>query len=238
MKNIILCAVLTAQVSVRAQYEFGACLGGFVYDLSGSNKGSPYRPTFSSSQEFPFTAALYYRERTGRVANFFSDVTYQRRVFSAHLHSSGLGGGTDTFANVRLDHVYLTFGPEFGADHFSFRFGLQLGCLAHGIMEGESNTWSQISGSSWETIPSSRASDFTGDVRFLFAFRSSVPLGGSWGMTIDPFISTPISSMLKGQDPKVVSRDAGLRIGLYRRVDRGGFWRKLRAAAPKKQANP
>ncbi|MEO8590696.1 MAG: hypothetical protein ABI432_15080 [Flavobacteriales bacterium] len=225
---------VSAPVLLHAQFEIGASLGGYVYDLSGSSKGSPEHPTFTSSQSFPFTAAVYYRERTGRVANFFSDLSYQRRVFSTHIPSGGLGGGTDKYEDVRLDHIYLTFGPELGSDLFSFRLGLQIGCLAHSSMEGTSNSWSMGSGPSSETLPTSKATDFTGDMRFIFAFRSGVRLGENFGMTIDPFVSIPISSMLKGKDPKILSTDLGLRIGLYRRFDKGGFWKNLRSGAPKK----
>ena len=223
-----------APVLLNAQFEMGASLGGYVYQLSGSSEGYHGHPTFTSSQAFPFTAAVYYRERTGRVANFFADISYQRRVFSTHIPTGGLGGGMDKYEDVRLDHIYLTFGPELGSDLFSFRFGLQFGCLAHSSMEGTSNSWSMGSGSSSETVPTSQATDFTGDVRFLFAFRSGVGLGSNFGMTIDPFASISISSMLKGTDPKISSTDFGLRVGLYRRCEKGGFWKHLRSGAPKK----
>lgn len=44
--------------------------------------------------------------------------------------------------------------------------------------------------------------------------------------------------MLKGPDPKILGRDMGLRIGFYRRYAKGGFWKRSRSGAPKREATP
>lgn len=169
-------ALLARSGMLLAQFQLGAGGGVFYSDLWGRSDVSPNEPTFTHVPNFSPTAAVHYRERAGRTSNFFADLGYMRRSFSTHISSGGLGGGTDEYLNVRLDHIYLTFGPEFGTDAFSARVGLQFGCLANSRMEGRSTSWSMGSGSSSRTIAASEASDFTGDVRFLFGFRSCTGL--------------------------------------------------------------
>ncbi len=228
--------VCLATLESHAQFEWGVGAGAFTHVLSGSSEGSPVAPSVSNAAGARPLLALFYRERSKHMANFFAELSLLRSTFSTEIRSGGHYGSTK-YLDVRLDDLYLTLGPEFGSDNAGLRIGMQIGFLVNGRQEGSMQSESSLSGLSWQTIPPSKADDFTGDLRFLASFHYKLPLKSRLGLCIDPFLSLPLSSILKGQDPKLVSQQMGFRLGVFRKSEKGGAWKALRGAAPNRDAH-
>lgn len=193
--------------------------------------------------------AVYYREQGPRTVRFATGLQVVRREFFAKYDGGGLGAGYGKEVDVRLDVLYWNLQPEIRMNErgsLVFRLGPQFGWLLNGTMEGNSSSWSQ--GSPGSTPPTSDtselqrryASDFKGDIRFLFGLGFRLPLGEATALTIDPYWSTAVTSML---DPEVASiamrgYDAGVLVGLSWRHPGQGFWPWLRAGAPGSRTKP
>lgn len=232
MKRLFLLVALIGLARVvQAQFEVGLAGGGYLYKLTASDPdGSPH---ITSDQTFPLNACLSYRDRRASVANFFAELDWRHREFTAHLDEGGHGGGTRSVWDTRLDHLYFTVGPEYGRKSLTVRVGLQLGWVIGGSMEGTTSSWSIYPPpeGNWskDTIPDQRPDRFRGDQRLLFAFRYTRALGESWNLSFDPFMSLSLSSMLASSDNQIRGFDLGLRIGVMRYRNGRGFWTRLRA---------
>lgn len=161
--------VCLATLESHAQFEWGGGVGAFAHTFSSSSKGSPIAPSVTNDDGARPLFALMYREQSEHVANLFAEVSLLRSSFSTEIFSGGHYGST-SFLDVRLDHLYLTLGPEFGTATAGLRFGLQLGMLVNGHQEGKVSIQSPDTNLTWQTIPPSKAYNFTGDLRFLAAF--------------------------------------------------------------------
>ena len=225
-----LALALVSSLPSAGQFDLGVGVGGYLYQMSIS--GSYGSPSVTSEQSFPMTASLFYRDRIAAKGNFFAEVDWRHREFTAHLDEGSHGGGTFTTLNARLDHLYFTLGPEFGRSTLTFRVGLQLGWLVGGSMAGTSRNWSIFPPpqGDWsrDTIPLQAPTRFNGDQRLLIAFRYTPSIRRTMGFTIDPFLSLAVSSMLRSGN-KIGGIDAGLRVGVLWRRNGRGFWSRLRA---------
>lgn len=214
-----------------------------MYELWSHNPESGRsRATFSSAQSIPWTMDVYYREQGPKAVRFATGLQVVRREFFAKYDGGGLGYGSGKAVDVRLDMLYWNLQPEICVNErgsLVFRLGPQFGWLLRGTMEGRSSTWSQ--GSPGSGPPSSitselqrrYTSDFKGDIRFLFGFGFRLPLGERTALTIDPYWSTALTSML---DPEVASismrgYDAGVMVGMSWQHRGRGLWPGRRAGA-------
>lgn len=231
-KRVLMAIGIAGAATCAAQFDVGPMAGGYLYVLNASD-GSGGSPSVGSGQAFPATASFFYRDRRPTNGNFFAELDWRHRAFIAHLDEGGLGGGTRTDLDVRLDHLYLTFGPEFGRRSMTFRIGLQLGWLLGGSMEGTSHGWSMYPPpqGDWSkhTITGSVQEQFKGDQRLLLAARYQRALNGTLSLSVDPFISSSLSSMLVSGDNVIRGVDLGVRVGISRHFTGRGFWTRMRA---------
>ncbi len=215
----------------QAQFDLGLGTGGYLYVLQATDP-SGGSPSVTSEQAFPINVCLSYRDRRPSAANFFAEVDWRRREFTAHLDEGGLGSGTYSIYDTRLDHLYFTFGPEYGRRSLRFRVGLQLGWLMGGWMEGTTRGWSIYPPpeGNWsrDTIPKQNPDRFCGDQRLLFAFCYSHSLNGTMSLAFDPYMSVSLSSMVVSEN-RIRGIDFGLRIGVSHHRTGRGFWTRLRA---------
>ncbi len=224
------------------QFEYGAG-GGVYHGDMWKVDFMPVRPDKGPS----FTAALYFRDRSNPVANFFAELAWVRRDFSVHFDDIWPGGGVRTDLDVKLDHLYLTLGPEFGnaKGTLTFRSGTQIGRFLGGTANGISNRWSMYSGPNEVQSATGRARDyFCGDIRWFTALRVSVRAWKKFSLTLEPFMSVSVSPMSWAQS-SVRSLDSGLRIGVLRGAERTksrerfrSFWKRLRAGSPNAKPGP
>ena len=225
-----LCLALAFPLPSVAQFEWGVGGGVFIHTFSGSSGVSPFAPSVSNEGGIRPVMALTYRERSEHTGNFFAEASLLRSSFSTEIYSGGHYGSTK-YLDVRLEHLYLTFGPEFGTATAGLRFGLQLGFLVNGHEEGKVAIQSPDTSLTWKTIPPSSANDFKGDLRFLVALHYNLRLKGRVGLCIDPFVSMPLTSILKGEEQKLKSQQMGVRLGVFKKVEKGGVWKALRSTA-------
>ncbi|HMC98415.1 MAG TPA: hypothetical protein VKG92_12215 [Flavobacteriales bacterium] len=222
-----------------AQYDLGLGVGAYVYTLHVSDPSGPGggSPSITSDQAFPLTASIVYRDRMPeKDCNFFAEVSWSHRSFTAHLDEGGLGGGRYTHADVKLDNLYLGFGPEWGQGPLTVRTGIQIGWVLGGTVEGYYGNWSIYPPpeGDWSkgTISGSAHDYFIGDVRWTFALRYVLNIGKNLNLYFDPYMSPSFSSMLKDGDNKIRGVDFGLRVGVFSAFKGRGFWQRFRALAP------
>lgn len=228
LSRLVFLVVFVPMVS-RAQFELGAGAGAFtqLLRLQNQSSGSPYlrndHPLLPS-----LTVAL--RDRSTTKANLFMDITWMRRMFFAHLDNSGLGGGTRTDLDVRLDHLYLAFGPEWGQGRTTFRIGMQFSAVVGGSAIGTQQGWSiypQPGGNPQREILASAREYFGSDVHLLIAVRMTRPISDRLLISFEPCLAPPLSAFHRDGNA-ISSIDLGMRVNILRGFGARGLWPRIR----------
>lgn len=156
-------------------------------------------------------------ESGGAHMNWYLAGLFTRRTFDITYGYAGLGGSYSTTAHVDLDLFYASLAPELKLDsegHFLMRLGLMAGWKVGGRMTGHRNSWSFGSGSAGNgSFVNEPVRDFKGDLRLLFGFGIRPALADTYGLMIEPYVSSALSSLVK--DGQTRGIDFGVVLGWY-----------------------
>ncbi|MCC7503505.1 MAG: hypothetical protein IT229_13315 [Flavobacteriales bacterium] len=214
--SVVLLAWLISH-AVSAQFDVGAAVGVFDHRIDGKS-GKDDHQAMHEAYGAPFpTASLYYREQREGPTNLAFELAYSRKEFSAVFQEQDLGRTNGKDLDVRLDMLHVGVIPEVKLGTMSkavVRFGLQVGFLLNSRMRGwEWSSGPDVPGGyqrNW--TEGSAKGDFGGDVRALFGFGFQIPVNERSIVTVDPYLSGSVTSMLKDA-PGSRSTEWGLRIG-------------------------
>lgn len=228
LRTLTLLLVLNVMTAC-AQFELGAGAGAFTQLLRMRNEGSG-SPYLKNDHRVLPSLSIAFRDRSKTKGNLFLELTWMRRMFFAHLDNSGLGGGTRTDLDVKLDHLYLAFGPEWGQGHTTFRVGMQFSVLMGGSAIGTQQGWSmypQPGGNPQREIVANARDYFGSDLHLLFAVRITRPITDRLLISIEPCLAPPISPFFDDSNP-ISSIDFGIRVNVLRTFKARGLWPRIR----------
>lgn len=220
-KSLLTVLALVYGGPLRAQYELGAAVGGYRYSVVARESDQRATASFNNIPSPGLTFAVFYRERCAPRTNLGIELQITRKSFNAQVFDGSRAGSTGIEARVDLYLMHLDITPEIrlnGAGNAVFRFGPQFGFLVGGTMTGGS--WmSYPFNSSTSSFVGATPTNFKGDLRFLFGvgFRSSALQ--AVGLTVDPYFSLALGSILR-DDPGATGSEVGIKIGCSLRKER------------------
>lgn len=205
---------------VSAQYDIGLALGG---SAPGYWQGKGGRHEFAKVTDIDVPGpviAVFYRERIASHVDLGVECQYARRSFSIQYGGGSPAGSYRTSVDAALDLIHLSVTPEVRMDpagNAVVRFGAMAGVLMGGQIHGERTSGGAV-GFSKEELHGQQPADFIGDLRVLvgLGFRTSKR---TWAVSLDPFVTYGITSLLRN-DPGLKTMEAGLKVGVCRRVER------------------
>lgn len=219
---------------VIAQFDVGVGFGLFEQRLEpGSGAG---HASFSSADMPGMAWSLTYREQNARRLRLGAQILVTKRAFDVVYESVVLGGryGAEAKVDLLLLHAYLL--PEFRLDRrgvLCVRAGLGSGLRLAGKVSGLGFDWNVANPPDTLVLDKEKPRAFQGDLRALAGVGGRVPLGDFVAITIDPWCTYALGSMLK---PSPGSRgvDFGLAVGVACAIDGPTLrkrWSRLREGA-------
>ncbi|MBK6829697.1 MAG: hypothetical protein IPG92_02640 [Flavobacteriales bacterium] len=192
--------------------------------------GSSGRPYVKNDHPVLPSFTIAFRDRSKTKGNLFMEFTWMRRMFFAHLDNSGRGGGTWTDLDVKLDHLYLAFGPEWGQGRSTFRVGMQFGAVLGGSAIGTQQGWSmhpQPGGNPQREIRANAGDYFGWDLHLLLAVRITRPITDRLLISLEPCLAPAISPFFDDGNT-ISSIDFGIRVNILRTFKARGLWPRIR----------
>lgn len=175
----------------------------------------------NEENDIAFTATAFYREKRSAHTDLGLELQYTRKEFDARYGYSGMSSGENKDVHVTLHLIHFGIVPEVRMTYSGntvLRFGAQVGWLVSGRMTGTGQTY-DLYGSTQSVYESASATDFKGDLRALFGMGFRLPVGSALGLTIDPYVSASIGSLLK-VEPRSRGTDIGIKFGLAKHSTR------------------
>lgn len=233
MRLLLCCTALALCHPMRGQYDLGVSVGVCRHSLWGKRSEGHGGTSFNHVRDPELTAAMFYRERIGTHVDLGLEAQLSRRRFAVHSSSGGLAGSQGLDAEVDLWLAHLSITPEVRMNSKAsvvVRFGPQIGFKLGGRMTGY--RWSSWPyGSSREDFVNASPDAFWGDIRFLFGLGFRASPDKVAGLTVDPYVSAALTSMLK-ERPGSRGTEVGLRIGIAIRRRGGTFTQWLEGLIP------
>ena len=124
---------------VAAQFDLGASIGVFQYDLRSKESDGHAYARFSELSNPGLTASIFYRERSSAQLDLGVEIQYTRRSFTTTYSHGSLAGSVGASDNVELHLIHLTITPELRLNPTRtavMRLGPQVGFLVAGSMTG------------------------------------------------------------------------------------------------------
>jgi|GEM_PF-1323116 len=221
-------------ITVRAQFDLGGSLGVYFYGIEPRDAQDQGYASFDKPNDEPaFTASLFYREKRSAHTDLGLELQYTMKEFDARYGYGGANSseGKDVHVTLHLLHFGIT--PEVRMTYSGntvVRFGPQIGLLISGRMSGygwTNDVYSQTQ-TSYDGV---RATDFKGDLRAFFGMGFRLPTGKACGLTIDPYVSASINSLLKSE-PGSKGTEYGIKFGVARRSAREALTAIIDRKAP------
>jgi hypothetical protein len=233
MRGLLLTTALAFGSVAHGQYDVGLSIGVSRHTLVAKKSQGRGGASFYNIDQSAMTAAIFYRERVSAHVDLGVEAQVSHKRFSVYASDGSLAGSYGIQADADLWFAHLNITPEVRMNARAsavIRFGPQIGFKLGGSMTGR--RWSQFPySSSEEHFENAKPDVFTGDIRFLFGLGFRTSTGTSYGMTIDPYVSAAITSLLK-QSPGCRGTELGVRIGIAIRCKGEPFTRWLDKRLP------
>ena len=203
--------------SLQAQFDVGGSLGAYHFTMEAREGEDHYGAWFDNKEnDMAFTTTAFYREKRSAHTDLGLELQYTMKKFDARYGYTFLSSSDRTDVHVTLHLLHFGIVPEVRMTYSGntvLRFGAQFGWLLSGRMTGTGNTYDLLSGSTQSEFENAPASDFKGDIRALFGMGFRLPVGNAMGVTIDPYVSASIGSLLS-VEPGSKSTEIGIKFGL------------------------
>lgn len=218
-----ICWMFIPAGSLQAQFDIGGSLGAYHFTMEAREGEDHYGAGFDNEEnDIAFSATAFYREKRSAHTDLGLELQYTVKEFDARYGYSGMSYGEHTDVHVTLHLLHFGIVPEVRMTYSGntvLRFGAQFGWLLSGRMTGTGNTYDLLTGSTQSIYENTPTSDFKGDIRALFGMGFRIPVGTALGLTIDPYVSASIGSLLSAE-PGSKSTEIGIKFGLAKHSTR------------------